>query len=503
MSLFQKKKKKEKEVIMMLFLKTDGSLILFVDFKFYTKMKKKDNQYIKLKENYLLKIRKNSLGGKISPKDEELERVIIGAVLLEKSALNMIIEILSPEDFYLTNHQIIYRSICDLFNNSKPIDLMTVVDHLRKKDFLKSVGGPKYLAQLTNNVASSANIEYYARIIIELSIKRKIIRIASEMQNDAYEDSIDIFDLLESSGKSFFEILESNIRQNCYLISSVAKSALLSLDKKLNGICPGIYSGFQSLDKIITGWLPSNLIILAARPGMGKTAFLLSTIRNAIIDQNKPVAFFSIEMSKEELFNRLVAAESEIDIKKIQQGNINKVEHKRIIDANSFLSNSSLFIDDTPALSVFELRAKCRILKSQHDIQLVVVDYLQLMRDENIKNNSNREQEIASISRALKSIAKELNIPIIAASQLSRAVETRGGDKRPQLSDLRESGAIEQDADIVMFLYRPEYYGIIQEDKNGNAYQGYSEIKVAKHRNGPVGNAIIKYISKLTKFINS
>ncbi len=441
------------------------------------------------------------LRGKMPPQAIELEQSILGALMLEKDALIGIIDILKSNSFYEPAHQEIYNAILQLFNASAPIDIRTVVNQLRKNGKLDLVGGAYYVKSLTDRVISAANIEFHARAVIEYAIKRQLIAIATDIHKHAYEDTTDVFMLLDHAEQALFGVTESNVRKNYVDMGTLLGEAIKDLEAKRNhkdGLT-GIPSGFIALDRLTSGWQKSDLVIVAARPGMGKTAFMLSLLRNAAIDHGHPVAIFSLEMASLQLVNRLIAAESELESEKIKKGTLAEHEWQQLIHKTSQLSQSPIFIDDTPALSVFELRTKCRRLKAKHDVQLIVVDYLQLMTGEANKGSTNREQEIAYISRSLKSLAKELNVPIIAPSQLSRAVETRGGDKRPVLSDLRESGAIEQDADMVLFLYRPEYYGIT-EDESGNPTQGITEVIIAKHRNGSLDSASLKFIGKYTKF---
>ena len=441
--------------------------------------------------------------GKVPPQAVDLEEAVLGALMLEKDALSTVIDILKPESFYKDAHGEIYKAIQELFNNSEPVDLLTVTNQLKNLGKLEFVGGPYYLSELTTKVNSAANIEMHARIITQHAIKRELIRIASEIQTDAYEDTMDVFDLLDRTEQSLFDVSETNIRRNYADIRSIMSEAMSELEARKDhqdGIT-GVATGFADLDRITSGWQKSDLVIIAARPGMGKTAFMLSAMRNSAVDFQKPVAFFSLEMSAVQLINRLISAEAELESDKIKKGNLANYEWEQLIHKSGKLTNAPIFIDDTPALSIFELRAKCRRLKAQHDIDLIIIDYLQLMTGDTSKGGGNREQEIASISRSLKNIAKELDVPVIALSQLSRAVETRGGDKRPQLSDLRESGSIEQDADMVMFLYRPEYYGIT-EDENGMPTSGTGEVIIAKHRNGSLGSVQLKFIGKFTKFDN-
>ncbi|NOS90453.1 MAG: replicative DNA helicase [Cyclobacteriaceae bacterium] len=436
--------------------------------------------------------------GKLPPQAVDLEEAILGALMLEKNALTAVVEFLRPDHFYKEQHKEIFNAIIDLFKASEPVDMRTVVAQLRKNAKLELVGGAYYIAELTSKVSSAANIEYHARIIIEMAIKRDLIQIASQMHQDAYEDTTDVFELLDKTEQSIFQISDSNLRKNYDNMKSLMYRAIQELQEKKNhkdGLT-GIPSGFSRLDRVTSGWQKSDLVIIAARPGMGKTAFVVSALRNAAVEFNHAVAIFSLEMASLQLVNRLISAEAELESEKIKKGNLAEFEWQQLVHKTNRLSSAPIFIDDTPALSILELRAKCRRLKAEHNIQLVVIDYLQLMKGE---ASGNREQEIASISRALKGIAKELSIPVIALSQLSRGVETRGGDKRPQLSDLRESGSIEQDADIVMFLYRPEYYKITV-DEEGLPTQGMAEVIIAKHRNGSLENVKLKFIGKYTKF---
>lgn len=436
--------------------------------------------------------------GKLPPQALDLEEAVLGALMLEKNALTSVIEFLRAEHFYTEQHQQIYEAILMLFKNSEPVDMRTVVAQLRKNGKLDLVGGAYYIAELTSKVSSAANIEYHARIIIEMAIKRDLIHIASQMHHDAYEDTTDVFELLDKTEQSIFKISDANLRKNYDNMRSLMFKAVKELQERRNhkdGLT-GVPSGFSKLDRLTSGWQRSDLVIIAARPGMGKTAFVVSALRNAAVDFNIPVAIFSLEMSSVQLVNRLISAEAELDSEKIKRGNLAEFEWQQLVHKTSRLSSAPIFIDDTPALSILELRAKCRRLKAEHNVQMVVVDYLQLMKGESA---GNREQEIASISRALKGVAKELEVAVIALSQLSRGVETRGGDKRPQLSDLRESGSIEQDADIVMFLYRPEYYKITVDEDNMPT-QGMAEVIVAKHRNGSLDTVKLKFIGRFTKF---
>jgi replicative DNA helicase len=436
--------------------------------------------------------------GKLPPQALDLEEAVLGALMLEKNALNAVVEFLKPEHFYKDSHKEIYNAILDLFKASEPVDMRTVVHQLRKNGKIELIGGTYVIPELTARVSSAANIEFHARVIMEMAIKRKLIEVASQIHNDAYEDTTDVFELLDKTEQSVFEISDSNLRKNYDNMRNLMARAIQELQvlKDHKDGLTGVPSGFTALDRITSGWQKSDLVIIAARPGMGKTAFVVSALRNAAVDFKIPVAIFSLEMASVQLVNRMISAEAELDSEKIKKGNLADHEWAQLVHKTSRLSAAPIFIDDTPALSILELRAKCRRLKAEHNVQLIVIDYLQLMRGE---QGGNREQEIASISRALKGIAKELSVPVLALSQLSRGVETRGGDKRPQLSDLRESGSIEQDADIVMFLYRPEYYKITV-DEEGMPTQGVGEVIVAKHRNGSTGTAKLKFVGKFTKF---
>jgi replicative DNA helicase len=441
--------------------------------------------------------------GKIPPQAVDLEEAVLGALMIEKDALTNVIDILKPESFYKEAHQKIFQAVVRLFDKSEPIDILTVTNQLRTTGELELVGGPYYITELTTRINSSANVEYHARIVAEQAIKRELISIASEIHKEAYEATTDVFDLLDKTEQSLFQVSESNIRKNYAEMRTILGQALSELQAKKDheNKLTGVPSGFTDLDRVTSGWQKSDLIILAARPGMGKTAFVVSAMRNAAVDFKMPVAIFSLEMSAIQLVNRLISAEAELDGEKIRKGTLEEYEWAQLHHKISKLSSAPIFIDDTPALSIRELRTKCRRLKAKNDIQMIIVDYLQLMTGEgNAKGGmGNREQEIASISRALKNIAKELSVPVIALSQLSRAVETRGGDKRPQLADLRESGSIEQDADMVVFLYRPEYYKI-DEDEVGNSLKGIGEVIIAKHRNGSLENVYLKFVGKFTKF---
>lgn len=461
----------------------------------------------KVTEQSLRSVRKNAAipstveSGKLPPQAVDLEEAVLGALMLEREAVNDVIDILGPESFYKEDHQKIYACIQDLFAKSEPIDILTVTEALRKAGELDFVGGPYYIAQLTNRVASAANVEFHARIISQKHIQRELIRISTETLRDAYEETTDVFDLLDKAEQGLFQIAEGNIRKDYDRMSDLLTQSIKNLEELKNkeeGLS-GVPTGFTGLDRLTSGFQRSDMIVLAARPGMGKTAFVLSLARNTAVQFGHGVAVFSLEMASIQLVNRLIASETELSAEKLRKGDLEPHEWEQLHSKIGTLTDAPIFIDDTPALSIFELRAKCRRLKAQHDIQMVIIDYLQLMTAGGESSKGNREQEISTISRSIKSIAKELNVPIIALSQLSRAVETRGGDKRPLLSDLRESGAIEQDADMVLFIYRPEYYDIT-EDEEGNSTAGMGELIVAKHRNGALDTVKLRFIGRLAKF---
>lgn len=437
--------------------------------------------------------------GKLPPQAVDLEEAVLGALMLEKEALSQVIDILKPEAFYVEKNQLVFRAIQRLFEQSKPVDLLTVTQELRQQGTLEKIGGAFYIAELTNRVASAANIEFHARILLEKYILRELVRISSDITKQAFEETTDVFDLLDKAETDLFAVAEQNIRRNSEGMSTLVAKAIKEIEavgQQEEGLS-GVPAGFTELDRMTNGWQRGTLNIIAARPAMGKTAFVLSLARNAAVDFNKGIAFFSLEMGSIELVNRLISGEAEIEGEKIKKGKLEPHEWTQLNTRVGRLSQAPFFIDDTPQLTLFELRAKCRRLKAQHDIQMIIIDYLQLMSGGPDNGNGNREQVIANISRGLKALAKELSVPVIALSQLSRAVETRGGDKKPQLSDLRESGSIEQDADMVMFIYRPEYYGIGEDLPPGTA-----QIIIAKHRNGQTGEVNLKFVNKFAKFTN-
>ena len=442
--------------------------------------------------------------GKIPPQAVDLEEAVLGAMMIDKKGIDDVIDILHPDAFYELKHQEIYAVIYELFQNSQPIDLLTVSNLLKKNAKLDLVGGDFYLIRLTQKVASSAHIEFHARIILQKYIQRKLISISSQIIENAYDETTDVFDLLDDAEAKFFEVTQGNLKKSSEGAGDLVKQALKKIQEIGNqeGMS-GLETGFSKLDALTSGWQPSDLIIIAARPGMGKTAFVISMAKNMAIDFNHPVAVFSLEMSSVQLITRMISSETGLTSEKLRKGNLEPHEWEQLNVKVKRLSDAPIFIDDTPSLSIFDLRAKARRLVSQHGVKIIVIDYLQLMTAGNSSKGGggNREQEISTISRNLKALAKELSVPVIALSQLSRAVETRGGSKRPLLSDLRESGAIEQDADIVSFIFRPEYYGMTEwDDDDHTPCEGQGEFIVAKHRNGGLDNIRLKFTGHLAKF---
>jgi replicative DNA helicase len=438
--------------------------------------------------------------GKKPPQAIDMEESVLGALMIEKGAIVDVQGLLVPESFYLETHQKIYKSVIGLSLRHEAIDIYTVAAELKKTGDLEFVGGAYYLTQLSGRIGSAAHIEYHAKIVAQKYIQRKLIEIASTIQRDSFDDRTDVNDLLDSAQQKIFELAERNMRNEALPISSVIEKAFSEMEiaaARGDGFS-GVPSGFTSLDRITSGWQHSDLIIVAARPSMGKTAFVLSMARSVAVDFNRGVAFFSLEMPAVQLVKRLMISETGLSSEKIKNGKLEDHEWYQLETKIQALSEAPLYIDDTPALSIFEFRSKARKLVQNHKIELIIIDYLQLMTGPPGTNNM-REQEVSAISRALKAIAKELNVPIIALSQLNRSVELRSGNKRPQLSDLRESGAIEQDADLVAFIHRPEYYGF-HEDENGNSLVGIAEIILAKHRNGSIGDVRLRFRREEAKF---
>ncbi len=441
--------------------------------------------------------------GKLPPQAPELEEAVLGAIMLETDAYSMVSEILKPECFYKIAHQRIFEAIQSLAVHQQPVDMHTVTEQLRKDGTIDEVGGPYYITLLTAKVNSAAHLEYHARIIVQKYLARELIRVSSEIQTKAFDDKTDVDDLMQEAEGMLFEISQRNLKKDVVQINPVieeARNRMIQAAKKQGA--SGVPSGFHSLDKITSGWQRSDLIIIAARPAMGKTAFILSMAKNMAVDYNSPVAVFSLEMSNVQLVNRLIMNVCQLEGEKIKNGQLDAYEWEKFDRDVTQLMDAPVFIDDTPSLSIFELRSKARRLVREHKIQCIIIDYLQLMNASGMSFGS-REQEVSIISRSLKGLAKELDIPIIALSQLNRGVEGRTGieGKRPQLSDLRESGAIEQDADMVCFIHRPEYYKLT-EDAQGNSLLGIAEIIVAKHRNGATGDIQLKFKNVYAKFLN-
>ncbi|ROH95814.1 replicative DNA helicase [Chryseobacterium daecheongense] len=443
--------------------------------------------------------------GKMPPNAVDFERLVIGTFLIDKKGLDYSIDLLTPEVFYDPRHQVIFTTILKLYEGNHPVDLMTIIQDLKKEDKLNQAGGDHYIIDLTMGVSSSAHIEYHVRVILEKYILRSLINVSANVIDSSYKESTDVFELLDKAEQSFFEITNGTIKKGFDTANSLVKQAIDTIKslKDKEGLS-GVPSGFRDLDKETGGWQNSDLIIIAARPAMGKTAFLLSMARNIAVEHKIPMALFSLEMASVQLITRMIASETRISSEKLRKGTMSDDEWQRLFSNVSDLENAPLYIDETPSLSIFDFRAKCRRLVMQHGVKIIMVDYLQLMTaSSGGKGGGNREQEIAMISRSLKAIAKELNVPVIALSQLSRSVENRPG-KRPQLSDLRESGAIEQDADIVSFIFRPEYYKISvwDNDEPGQetSTENQAEIIIAKHRNGATADVRLSFMKNIAKF---
>ena len=438
--------------------------------------------------------------GVLPPQAIDLEEAVLGALLIDNTALSEVIDILHKDAFYKEEHKQIFEAISGLFNESSPVDILTVAEFLKSEGELKQVGGEFYLAQLSTKVASSAHVEYHARIILQKHIQRELIGISSRIIEKAYDDTTDVLDLLDDAEQQLFNVAQGNLKRNYETSESLIKQAIKRIEEisEKDGLS-GTPSGFTAVDRVTSGWQPSDLVIIAARPGMGKTAFVLSMARNMAIDHGARVAVFSLEMSSVQLITRLISSDTGLNSEKLRKGNLDPKEWQTLTSGVKDLEKAHLFIDDTPALSVFDLRAKCRRLYAQGGIDVIIIDYLQLMTaGSDKKGGGNREQEISTISRSLKSLAKELDVPVIALSQLSRNVENRPS-KKPMLSDLRESGAIEQDADIVSFIYRPQYYGM-HEWEDGTPSDNQAEFIIAKHRNGSLEDIRLRFEGSLARF---
>lgn len=442
--------------------------------------------------------------GHLQPQALDVEKVVLGALMIDKDAYAVVCEILYPESFYEPRNQMIYSAIRDLSMAEKPVDVLTVTDQLAKDGNLENVGGPVYISELSSRVASSANIEYHARIIAQKFLARQLISFASVIETKAFDDTTDIDDLMQEAEGSLFELSQRNMKKDYTQIDPVIKNAVEVIQKAAankDGLT-GVPTGYQKLDDITSGWQASDLVIIAGRPAMGKTSFALSMAKNIAADYKVPMAFFSLEMSNVQLVNRLISNCCEIQGSKILNGQLQPDEWERLDKRMNGLLGAPLYVDDTPGLSVFELRTKARRLVREHGVKIIMIDYLQLMNANGMRFSS-RQEEVSTISRSLKGLAKELDIPILALSQLNRGVESREGleGKRPQLSDLRESGAIEQDADMVLFVHRPEYYHIYQDD-NGRDLHGMAQIIIAKHRKGATGDVLLTFRGEFTRFEN-
>ena len=441
--------------------------------------------------------------GKVQPQAIEVEEAVLGALMLEKDAYSVVSELLKPETFYEHKNQLIFEAIQQLALAQQPIDMLTVTDRLQRNGVLDEVGGAYYIATLTGKVGSAAHVEYHAQIIAQKALARQLINYAGKLEMEAFDETTDIQDLMQTAEGELFQLSQHNIKKDVVQIDPVIQEALNKIEQASNredGLS-GLPSGYHDLDKMTSGWQNTDLVIIAARPAMGKTAFVLSMVKNMAVDYNIPVGMFSLEMSNLQLVNRLLQNVCEISGEKVKSGKLTNEEWGQLTTRITRLQGAPIYVDDTPGLSVFELRTKARRLVREHGVKMIMIDYLQLMTAAGMQFGS-REQEVSTISRSLKGLAKELNIPIIALSQLNRGVETRQGEgKRPQLADLRESGAIEQDADMVCFIHRPEYYKIY-EDEKGNDLRGLAEIIIAKHRSGSVGDVRLRFRGEFVRFQN-
>ncbi len=442
--------------------------------------------------------------GHLQPQALDVEKAVLGALMIDKDAYAIVCEMLYPESFYEPRNQMVYAAIRDLSMAEKPVDMLTVTDRLSKEGHLEEVGGPAYIMELTSRVASSANIEYHANIIAQKFLARQLISFASVVETKAFDETSDIEDVMQEAENSLFELSQRNMKKDYTHINPVIKQALDVISKAAQNTdgLTGVPTGYHKLDDITSGWQASDLVIIAGRPAMGKTSFALSMAKNIAADYNVPMAFFSLEMSNVQLVNRLISNVCEIQGSKILNGQLHQDEWERLDKRINKLMDAPLYIDDTPGLSVFELRTKARRLVREHGVKIIMIDYLQLMNANGMRFSS-RQEEVSTISRSLKGLAKELDVPILALSQLNRGVESREGleGKRPQLSDLRESGAIEQDADMVLFVHRPEYYHIYQDD-SGHDLHGMAQIIIAKHRKGATGDVLLTFRGEFTRFEN-
>ncbi len=448
------------------------------------------------------------LGGRVPPRDLDVEQAVLGALMLEKDAYSVVCDLLKPESFYDPVNSMVYAAIQQLGAAQKPIDMLTVTEQLRLDGNLEKIGGPVVVSELTSRVLSGANVEYHARIVAQKYLARELISFSSDISTKAFDEVHDVDDLLQEAEGRLFEISQRNVKKDVTQINPVIEQAIKQIQAAANRASglSGLESGFHELDKLTSGWQSSDLIIIAARPAMGKTAFVLSMAKNMAVNYEIPVAIFSLEMSNVQLVNRLISNVCELGGEKIKSGQLSPMEWDQLMSRVKELQDARLYIDDTPSLSILELRTKARRLVREHQVRFIIIDYLQLMNATGMKFGS-REQEVSMISRSLKQLAKELDIPIVALSQLNRSVETRGKDgdrdsKRPQLSDLRESGAIEQDADIVCFIHRPEYYLRSDTDMEGRNIRGLAEFIVAKHRSGRVDDVKMRFRKEFARFEN-
>jgi len=436
---------------------------------------------------------------KVPPHNIEAERSVLGGILIDPQALLKVLEIIIPDDFYQESHKLIYKAIIELFENSEPYDLIKLHDHLMKKGTIQNIGGVPFLAELAEAVPIASNVHHYAHIVKNKSVLRRLIDASTSIASSCYDELDDVNEILESSEKLIYEISQAQIDQNYVDIKSILKDTIKDLEKLLSKkeLITGVPTGFTDFDNLTAGLQRSDLIIIAGRPSMGKTAFALNIAQNTSIRHNVPVAVFSLEMPRRQLAMRMLSAEAKIDAQALRTGFITEHDFRKIVDAANNISRAKLFIDDKPAQTVLEIKAKTRRLKMEHNIGLVIIDYLQLMRG-NKGFGESREREISEISRSLKAMAKELDIPVIALSQLNRKVEDRPGSKRPQMSDIRESGAIEQDADVIAFIYRDEVYNKSEDNPN----RGRAEIIIEKQRNGPTGVVTLTFVKKFSLFGN-
>ena len=432
----------------------------------------------------------------LQPQAVELEKVVLGSLLIDADAFSVVSEVLKPATFYDPRHQKIYEAIQTMNMEERPVDIMTIIDELTKMGEIQKVGGAAYLMEISSQVASAAHVEYHARILAQKYLQRQLIHYAGDIETQAYDESVDVDELMQHAEGELFQLSQGNMKQDYTQIDPVIKDAVDILQRAAQnkGGLTGIPTGYQQMDEMTSGWQPSDLVIIAGRPAMGKTSFALSIAKNVAVDYGVPIGFFSLEMNNVQLVNRLISNVCEISGKKILNGQLDPAEWERLDKKIRALTGAPIYVDDTPGLSVFELRTKARRLVREKGVKILMIDYLQLMNANGMKFGS-RQEEVSTISRSLKGLAKELNIPVLALSQLSRNVE----GKRPQLSDLRESGAIEQDADMVLFDHRPEYYHIYQDEK-GNDLHGMAQIIIAKHRKGATGDVLLNFRGEFTRF---